>query len=85
MPARCMITYAADRLHTFAKFELTRSQNSLTHSYVQQSMAAGSRKIYALDLNDTFAFPGGNNIPLRPPNAEEGESWVMLLEVGLTI
>ena len=46
-------------------------------------MAAGSRKIYALDLNDIFAFPDGNNIPLRPPDTENGESWVMLLEVGL--
>jgi hypothetical protein len=46
-------------------------------------MAAGSRKKFALDLNDIFAFPDGDNIPLRPPNAEEGESWVMLLEVGL--
>jgi hypothetical protein len=46
-------------------------------------MAAGSRKKYALDLNDIFAFPDGDNIPLRPPNAEEGESWVMLLQVGL--
>jgi hypothetical protein len=46
-------------------------------------MAAGSRKKYALDLNSTFAFPDGNNIPLGPPNTEEGESWVMLLEVGL--
>jgi len=45
-------------------------------------MAAGSRKKYALDLNDIFAFPDGDNIPLRPPNTEEGESWVMLLEVG---
>jgi hypothetical protein len=46
-------------------------------------MAAGSRKNYALDLNDIFAFPDGDNIPRRPPNTEEGESWVMLLEVGL--
>ena len=46
-------------------------------------MAAGSRKKYALDLNDIFAFPDGNNIPLRPPNTKDGESWVMLLEVGL--
>ena len=45
-------------------------------------MAAGSRKIYALDLDDIFAFPNGNNIPLFPPNTEDGESWVMLLEVG---
>lgn len=44
-------------------------------------MATGSRKKYALDLNDIFAFPDGNNIPLRPPNTEEGESWVMLLEI----
>ncbi|KAN0116429.1 hypothetical protein V8E52_005810 [Russula decolorans] len=44
-------------------------------------MAAGSRKKFALDLNDIFAFPDGDNIPLRPPNAEEGESWVMLLEI----
>lgn len=82
-----MITYADARLHPFAKFELIRyctKTHSPTHP-VQQSMAAGSSKKYALDLNDTFAFPGGNNIPLRPPNTEEGESWVMLLEVGLTI
>ena len=46
------------------------------------TMAAGSRKKYALDLNDIFAFPDGDNIPLRPPNIEEGESWVMLLQVG---
>jgi hypothetical protein len=48
-------------------------------------MAAGSRKKYALDLNDTFVFPDGNNIPLRPPDTEKGESWVMLLEVVLTV
>ena len=47
------------------------------------TMAAGSRKKYALDLNDIFAFPDGNNIPLRPPDTKNGESWVMLLEVGL--
>ena len=47
------------------------------------TMAAGSRKTYALDLNDIFAFPDGNNIPLRPPDTKNGESWVMLLEVGL--
>ena len=46
-------------------------------------MAAGSRKKYALDLNDIFAFPDGENIPLRPPDTKNGESWVMLLEVGL--
>jgi hypothetical protein len=44
-------------------------------------MAAGSREEYALDLNDIFAFPDGNNIPLRPPDTE-GESWAMLLEVA---
>jgi hypothetical protein len=46
-------------------------------------MAAGSRDVYALNLNDIFAFPDGDNIPLRSPNTEEGESWVMLLEVCL--
>jgi len=46
------------------------------------TMAAGSRDRYALDLNDIFAFPDGDNIPLRPPNTEDGESWVMLLEVS---
>jgi hypothetical protein len=46
-------------------------------------MAAGSRRKYALDLDDIFAFPDGDNIPLRPPNTEDGESWVMLLQVGL--
>jgi len=46
-------------------------------------MAAGSRKKYALDLNDTFVFPDGDNIPLRPPDTDKGESWVMLLEVSL--
>ena len=46
-------------------------------------MAAGSRTKYALDLNDIFAFPDGDNIPLSPPNTEEGESWVVLLQVGL--
>ena len=46
-------------------------------------MAAGSRTNYALDLNDIFAFPDGDNIPLRPPDSKNGESWVMLLEVGL--
>jgi hypothetical protein len=46
-------------------------------------MAAGSRKKYALDLNDIFLFPDGNNIPSEPPDTERGESWVMLLEVGL--
>lgn len=48
-------------------------------------MAAGSKRKYALDLNDIFAFPDGDNIPLRPPNTEEGESWIMLLEVGLPV
>lgn len=43
-------------------------------------MAAGSRSVYALDLNDTFAFPDADNIPLE---AEEGDSWVMLLQVSL--
>jgi hypothetical protein len=38
---------------------------------------------HALNLNNTFAFPDGDHIPLRQPNTEEGESWVMLLEVGL--
>jgi hypothetical protein len=38
---------------------------------------------HALDLTDVFAFPDGDHIPLRPPKREEGESWVMLLEVGL--
>jgi hypothetical protein len=47
------------------------------------TMAAGSRRKYALDLNDPLAFPDGDNIPSRPPNTEEGESWVVLLEVGL--
>ena len=46
-------------------------------------MAAGSREIYALDLNDIFAFPDGENVPIKPPNTAAGESWVMLLEVGL--
>ena len=46
-------------------------------------MAPGSRKKYVLDLNDIFAFPDGNNIPHGPPEAEKGERWVMLLEVGL--
>ena len=46
-------------------------------------MAAGSREHYALDLNDIFAFPDGENVPLRPPNTAQGESWVMLLEVRL--
>jgi hypothetical protein len=46
-------------------------------------MAAGSREKYALNLNDVFAFPDGESVPLRPPNTEEGESWVMLLEVSL--
>jgi hypothetical protein len=47
------------------------------------TMAAGSRKTYALDLNDISAFPDRNNIPLRPPDTKNGESWVILLEVGL--
>lgn len=46
-------------------------------------MAAGSREEYALDLNDIFAFPDGENVPLRGPNTEAGESWVMLLQVSL--
>ncbi|KAI0275589.1 hypothetical protein BGY98DRAFT_47634 [Russula aff. rugulosa BPL654] len=45
-------------------------------------MAPGSRKKYALDLNDIFAFPDGNNIPRGPPKTEKGESWVMFLEVA---
>jgi hypothetical protein len=48
-------------------------------------MAAGSRKTYALDLNDIFAFPDGDNIPSRPPNTEQGESWVMLLDTASAI
>jgi hypothetical protein len=38
---------------------------------------------HTLNLNDIFAFPDGNNIPLQPPKTEDGESWVVLLEVGL--
>jgi len=49
------------------------------------TMAAGSRDVYALNLNDIFAFPDGDNIPLRPPNTEGGESWVMLLEVRRSV
>jgi hypothetical protein len=60
-----------------------------THS-LPKECPAGSGKKYALDLNDIFAFkfPDGNNIPpslRRPPDTEEGESWVMLLEVGLLL
>jgi hypothetical protein len=42
-------------------------------------MAAGWRNKSALDLNDIFAFPDGNKVPLGPPDTEEGESWVMIL------
>ena len=45
-------------------------------------MAAGSRRKFALDLNDIFAFPDGDHLPIRPPITEEGESWVILVEVG---
>jgi hypothetical protein len=42
-------------------------------------MATGSRKKYALDLNDIIAFPDAAHMPVFPPH--EGESWVVLLEV----
>lgn len=42
-------------------------------------MAAGSRTKYALDLNDAIAFPDGAHVPAFPP--DEGESWIILLEI----
>jgi hypothetical protein len=42
-------------------------------------MAAGSRKKFALDLNDIIAFPDAGHMPVLPPT--EGESWILLLEV----
>jgi hypothetical protein len=38
-------------------------------------MAAGSRKKFALDLNDIIAFPDAAHMPVLPP--EEKESWVL--------
>jgi hypothetical protein len=42
-------------------------------------MAAGSRKKFALDLNDIIAFPDAAHMPVFPP--AENESWILLLEV----
>jgi len=42
-------------------------------------MAAGSRKKFALDLNDIIAFPDAAHMPVFPPT--EKESWVLLMEV----
>jgi len=42
-------------------------------------MAAGSRKKYALDLNDIIAFPDAGHMPVFPP--EEKESWILLMEI----
>jgi hypothetical protein len=43
-------------------------------------MAAGTRKRFALDLNDIIAFPDAAHMPILPP--KEGESWILLMEVG---
>src|SRR6266852_7648387 len=70
----------------FADWQFGHDGDSFLSSCpTQLTMAAGSRKKYALDLNDIFAFPDGDNIPLRPPNTEEGESWVMLLELRRSV
>ena len=42
-------------------------------------MAVGSRRIFALDLNDIIAFPDAGHMPVFPP--AEHESWIILLEV----
>ena len=42
-------------------------------------MAVGSRRIFALDLNDIIAFPDAGHMPIFPP--AEQESWIILLEV----
>jgi hypothetical protein len=42
-------------------------------------MAAGSRKKFALDLNDIIAFPDAAHMPVFPP--AEKESWILLMEV----
>ena len=44
-------------------------------------MAAGSRRNFALDLNDIIAFPDAGHMPVFPP--AEQESWIILLEVRL--
>lgn len=43
-------------------------------------MAAGSRKKFALDLNDIIAFPDAAHMPVFQP--AEKESWILLMEVG---
>jgi hypothetical protein len=43
------------------------------------NMAAGSRKKFALDLNDIIAFPDAAHMPVFPPT--EKESWILLMEV----
>jgi len=42
-------------------------------------MAAGSRKKFALDLNDIIAFPDAGHMPVFP--AHDGESWILLMEI----
>lgn len=42
-------------------------------------MASGTRKKYALDLNDIIAFPDAGHMPVFPP--DENESWILLMEV----
>jgi hypothetical protein len=48
-------------------------------TYSLRRMAAGSRRKYALDLNEIIAFPDAAHMPVFPPH--EGESWILLLEV----
>lgn len=42
-------------------------------------MASGTRKRYALDLDDIMSFPNADTLPVFPP--KEGESWIMLMEI----
>ncbi|KAF7369826.1 MYND-type domain-containing protein [Mycena venus] len=42
-------------------------------------MAAGTEKVYKLDLEDIIAFPDTAHVPFLPPNP--GESWIIFGEI----
>jgi hypothetical protein len=41
-------------------------------------MAAGTKKKFALDLDDIIAFPDAAHMPVFPP--KEKESWILLMQ-----
>jgi hypothetical protein len=64
------------------KCQENENKSQIANKYLRTdsaSMAAGSRKKYALDLNDIIAFPDAGHMPVFPP--EEKESWILLMEV----